>query len=128
MKRYQEKRNLKKIFFSRFFIMALLALFIILSFSTAKVYSKFKKAYDKNRETIAKIEELEQRKKELEARISALSSEAGKEEEIREKFNIKKPGEEVLTIIDKSPGSDKINNKNDDGFFPGIWNWLENLW
>lgn len=107
--------------------MALFALFIILSFSTAKVYSKFKKAYDKNQETIAKIEELEQRKKELEARISALSSEAGREEEIREKFNIKKPGEEVLTIIDKIPENDKINNKNEDGFFSGIWNWIAGL-
>lgn len=128
MKEFQDKKRIRKIIFSRFSLAILLIILIILSVSTLKVYLKSRKASLKNDQTIAQIEELEKKKKELEDRLAKLQIGSGLEEEIREKFNVKKPGEEVLNIIDKSPENDKINNEESEkGFFSKIWDWIKNL-
>lgn len=128
MKEFQDKKRIRKIIFSRFSLAILLVILIILSVSTVKVYLKSRKASLKNDQTIAQIEELEKKKKELEDRIAKLQTEGGLEEEIREKFNVQKPGEEVLNIVDKSPENDKINNEESQkGFFSKIWDWIKNI-
>lgn len=70
---------------------------------------------------------MEKRKAALEAEAVKISTESGLEEEIRGKFSVKKPGEEVLTIMDKSPGDDKINLGADKGFFGKIWEFVKNI-
>lgn len=128
MKEFQEKRKFRKIIFSRFSLIVLLIILVILSISTVKVYIKSQKAVLKNKETIEKIEELESKKMELEEKIAKLNTESGLEEELREKFGVKKPGEEVLAIIDKTPESDKMNSREEkQGFFSKIWGWIKNL-
>ncbi len=128
MKEFQEKRKFRKIIFSRFSLIVLLIILVILSISAVKVHTKSQKAVLKNQEIIQKIEELESKKGELEEKIAKLQIESGLEEELREKFGVKKPGEEVLTIIDKMPGSDKINNEvSVKGFFSRIWSWIAGL-
>lgn len=128
MKEFQEKRKFRKIIFSRFSLIVLLIILVILSISVAKVYTKSRKAALKNQEITQKIEELESKKRELEERITKLETGSGLEEEVREKFGVKKPGEEVLTIIDKTPESDKMNNEESgNGFFGKIWGWIKNL-
>lgn len=128
MKEFQEKRKFRKIIFSRFSLIVLLVILVILSISVARVYNKSRKAALKNQEITQKIEELESKKRELDERIAKLETGSGLEEEVREKFGVKKPGEEVLTIIDKTPENDKINNEESDkGFFGKIWSWIKDL-
>lgn len=135
MKEFQDKKRIRKIIFSRFSLAVLLIILIILSISTAKVYLKSRKASLKNDQTIAQIEELEKKKKELEDRIAKLRTGSGLEEEIREKFNVAKPEEKLLTIIDKTPENDKINNEESEKeffsnlprFLRGIWDWIKNI-
>lgn len=128
MKEFQEKRKFRKIIFSRFSLIVLLIILVILSISAIKVHTKSQKAVLKNQEIIQKIEELESKKRELEEKIAKLQTGSGLEEEVREKFGVKKPGEEVLTIIDKTPENDKINSEEENrGFFDKIWGWIKDV-
>lgn len=45
---------------------------------------------------------LEARNRELSVDVARLSTEQGKEEEIRSKYEVSKPGEQLLVIVDKS--------------------------
>jgi len=128
MKEFQDKKRIRKIIFSRFSLAVLLIILIILSVSTAKVYLKSQKASLRNDQTIAQIKELEKKKKELEDRIAKMQTGSGLDEEIREKFNVQKPGEEVLNIVDKSPENDKIDSAEENhGFFSKIWDLIKNI-
>lgn len=49
------------------------------------------------------IKDMNLKKNNLEANIERLKTSVGQEEELRKKFQIKKPGEEVLVIVDQAP-------------------------
>jgi cell division protein FtsB len=129
------KQEIKKSLFSNFLLVAVLIIAIILIISTIKVYFKSRKAVLKNDGVKTEITELETRKKELEKDVVRLRTESGIEEEIRKKFNVAKPGEEVLVFVDKNTESGKINSgKEKSGFFlnlpdffGGIWSFIKNI-
>ena len=81
----------------------------------------------KNEKMEQELADMERKKAVLESEAAKIGTESGLEEEIREKFSVKKPGEEVLTIMDKSPGDDKINSGEDKGFFGKIWEFVKNI-
>ena len=81
----------------------------------------------KNEKMAQEIADMERKKAVLESEAAKIGTESGLEEEIRDKFSVKKPGEEVLTIMDKRPGDDKINSGEDKGFFGKIWEFVKNI-
>ncbi len=127
MQEFQEKRKLRKIIFSRKVLVLLAFVSAFLIFSTVKVYIKSRNAVSKNEEVKKEVAVLEQRKSELEKEIARLQSMSGAEEEVRKKFNVQKPGEEALVIVEKNNENDKINQGESSGFFTKIWNFIKNL-
>jgi len=128
MQEFQEKRKLRKIIFSRKVLVLLAFVLTFLIFSTAKVYIKSRNAVSKNEEIKKEVADLEQRKSDLQKEISRLQSESGAEEEVRKKFNVQKPGENALVIVEKNNENDKINQGESSGFFTKIWQWIKDLW
>lgn len=128
MQEFQEKRKLRKIIFSRKVLVLLAFISAFLIFSTAKVYIKSRNAVSKNEEVKNEVADLEQRKFDLQKEISRLQSESGAEAEVRKKFNVQKPGEETLVIVEKNNENDKINQGESSGFFTKIWQWIKNIW
>src|SRR3989344_7474693 len=57
----------------------------------------------------AEIQILEERRQGLEAKISQVDQDSYLEKEARERFNLKKPGEEVVAIIQPDGKSEKSN-------------------
>ncbi len=55
------------------------------------------------------IKELNLKKDDLETRVTRLQTSVGKEEELRKKFQIKKPGEEMLVIVEQEPAADSAS-------------------
>ena len=127
MKEFQRKRDFDKKLYSPISLVVLSIIAVLLIISTFKIYAKSRNARLKNEKTKAEVVELEKRRTEMEVEIAKTSTESGLEEELREKFNIKKPGEEVLTIMDKRPEDDKIDSGRERGFFNGIWEFLKNI-
>ena len=94
-----------------------------------------RKSVQKSRINVQKSEEikeelvkLETRNAELAAEAARLGSESGKEGEIRKRFDVVKPGEKILVIVDKNSEDVKINGEiNNIGFFSKIWHWIKKL-
>lgn len=125
MKEFQEKRKYKKIIYSGwlqiFFVIVLLAVI----FSTVNIYKKSRISAARHEEIKKEMAELEKRNAELEANVAKLESESGQEGEIRKRFDVAKPGEKILVIVDKNSEDVKINGEeNKIGFFSRIWRWV----
>ena len=127
MREFQEKRKFKKIVYSVWLQAILGIIFLALIFLTVKVYKKSRISADKSEEIKEEMAKLEKRNAELAAEAARLESESGREEEIRKRFDVAKPGEKILVIVDKIGEDVKINGaENKGGFFSRIWRWVKN--
>ena len=127
MREFQEKRKFKKIIYSGWLQIVLGIILLALIFPTVKVYKKSRISAQKSAEIKEEIAKLEKRNAELAAEAARLESESGREGEIRKRFDVAKPGEKILVIIDKNSEDVKINGEeNKTGFFSRIWRWVKN--
>jgi len=121
MREFQEKRLFRKIFFSRPVFLLLSALLVLFSFSVFEIYKKHKHAKLLNQEAENEILVLEEKKLRLKAGINEVQTPEGTEEELRRKFQIKKPGEEYIVIIDNEPDESIQKNEKEKGFLKKLW-------
>lgn len=128
MREFQEKRKFKKIIHSSWLQIILGIIFAALVFSTVKVYKKSRISVQKSAEIKDELIKLEKRNAELAAEAARLESESGQEGEIRKRFDVAKPGEKILVIIDKNSEDVKISEEeNKTGVFYRIWRWVKRL-
>lgn len=114
--------------FSPFALAALLVLFLFLTFSTTKIYLKRRAAAENNRISERQLVQIKEKNAEMKKEIGRLQSDFGKEAELRKKFNVQKPGEKVIVIVDKALEKDKINSKKEgSGFFSAIFRAIKNI-
>lgn len=80
------------------------------------------------------VEDLKNRKSELEATVRRLQTEAGIEEEIRNKFPVQKQGENTVMIVEEQAKADNLTANSPSGFFQnlprffrGIWQFVKNI-
>ena len=126
MREFQEKRKFKKIIYSGWLQIVLGIILLALIFPTVKVYKKSRISAQKSAEIKEEIAKLEKRNAELAAEAARLESESGKEGEIRKRFDVAKPGEKIIVIVDKNSEDVKTNGEiNNVGFFSLIWRWIE---
>jgi len=126
MKEFQERRKRRGFFYSKKMIVLLFLVFLFLSYYMVKLYFKNRNAVSKRDETRKELVDLEQRNAGLEKDVNKLNTESGMEQEIREKFNVQKPGERTLIIVDKTAENAKIESGNPIGdFFSKIWGWVK---
>ena len=72
-------------------------------------------------ETEKKLENLKIEREELQSRISELEKESGVERELIKKFQIRKPGEQVLVVLEPKEENGNNGEKNKTGFFRNFW-------
>ncbi len=96
---FHEKRKLKSWFYSKPMVAGLLIVAVLLSVS---VYGRFKVEREmaaKRDQLAGELEVLRQHAATLEAEVGRLKSERGIEEEIRDRFEVSKRGEQVVLIV-----------------------------
>jgi cell division protein FtsB len=111
---FQRKRQIKNIVYSKFFLVILFIILFFLGRSTFDIYQKSKLSYSNYIKVKRDYDSLGARKVMLESEINRLATDSGIEEEIRGKFNVAKPGEIVVTIINKNSTSTDVNNIKKD--------------
>jgi len=119
MKEFQQRKILRRLIYSKLSILFLFIIFIFLVFSTAGVYKKSREAIRKNNEVVNELNELNTRKLYFEEEIRRLNTNTGIEEEFRDKFQITKPGERVLIIVDDPKDKSEVDDVKDDS----NWFW-----
>ena len=128
MREFQEKRKFKKIVYSARLQVILGIVFFALVFSAVKLYKKSRIGVQKFQEIKEEMAGLEKRNAELAVEAARLESESGQEGEIRKRFDVAKPGEKIIVIVDKIGEDVKINGADVKiGFFSKIWRWIKNL-
>ena len=126
MKEFQTKRRWRRILFSWPVIAALLLIIIWLFSLTAREYLAVKAVKKENAALEKELISLEEKNKTMEERLKNMNSAAGLEKIIRERFNVKKPGEEVLVVLNKEE-KEAGGESEKRGFFNSLWLKIKNI-
>jgi cell division protein FtsB len=125
MLEFQEKRKLKRFLYSKIALVVLIIFIILFLNEVIQVYKKQDTTVDNLSKTAASLESLKNREKILSTEIARLKTVSGKEEEIREKYGLVKPGEEVIVVVDRNSDSDSTEPLVEKNFWQKIINWLQ---
>ncbi len=101
MQEFQAKKKVRRLIYSKGVIAFLIFSFILLANATWNVFKKSKESAANVAQSVSELERMQEREQILTSEIERLSTEKGIEEEIRSKFSVSKPGEELLVIIDE---------------------------
>jgi len=125
MLEFQEKRKLKRLIYSRVTLVVFIIIFAFLLKAVWDVYKKQAITRDNLAKTAAVYEGLRAREEMLSSEIERLKTESGTEEEIREKYGLVKPGEEVLVIVDGDEVVGSTPVSSGSNFWQKIVNWFK---
>ena len=127
MREFRERRNLRRVFFSKFTLILLAVILIFLVYSSVKVYLKSREAAQVNAMLQKEVDDLRAQKAELEASVNKLQTKTGAEEAVRDKFMVQKPGEKTVIIVDEGNKKENLPANVPSGFFPKIWQFIKNI-
>lgn len=99
MLEFQRKRNKRKILYSKLSVLVLCIFSIMLLKGAIGLYSKAQASSEARQISENELKELTKRKAFVESEISRLRTSEGIEKEIREKFSVAKPDEELVVMI-----------------------------
>jgi len=117
---FQQKRKFKQFFYSRVTLVFLLIFIIFIANQVYGIYEKQKLSKENLSSVKNQYEELKNREKMLTSEIDRLKTKEGMEEEIRNKFDVAKPGEQVVVITDDGSSTKVVKEEN--GTISGLWN------
>lgn len=120
---YQQKKKIRKVIYSKITLAVLFVAIIILAKANYSIYKKEVLSNENYNIVKNDFDSLKERKVVLESEIKRLKTNEGVEEEIRSKFDVSKPGEIVVNVIDNS-SSTLIENKNKG---VNLWQKITNL-
>ena len=106
---FHEKRKIRGILYSKITIGILFILLLFLLYAT---YGRYQVAGEMEAKLYAKqaeLEELKQRAEVLDAKVEYLKHDRGLEEELRNRFDVAREGEETVILIDTRKGSQEKN-------------------
>lgn len=103
MRDLQGRRRLRVIFQSKLFILVLSVVALVLLRSNYSIYKTNRIARMNREATQKQLASLKEKSGRLETAIRKLGTEKGIEDELRNKFQVTKAGEEVLIIVDEIP-------------------------
>ena len=116
---FQQKRQLKKIIYSKLTLVVLFIAVIFLVRSNYDIYQKYKLSLSTYNEVKGDYDSLKSRKDMLESEIDRLKTDNGIEEEIRSKFSVAKPGETVVVVVNN--GTSTNTDVSNSGFWSNLW-------
>jgi len=98
---------LKKILFGKIGLIVLLIIFAIFAKGTWSVYQKASFAKGNRDRAEQELKSLIEREESLRAELERLGTERGVEEEIRQKFDVGRTGEQMVVLVD-APEPEKV--------------------
>jgi cell division protein FtsB len=125
MLEFQEKRRYQKFIYSKVTLIILIIVIFFLLNAVWNVYKKQAMTKDNLIKTATVYESLQAREKMLSSEIERLKTDSGAEEEIRERYGLIRPGEEVIIIVDEHKDKNSPANSSSATVWQKIWNWLQ---
>jgi cell division protein FtsB len=101
MSRFQKQSYKKKIMYSPITLVVLAIVFIIVSYGVIGIIPKYRDAVRQKDAVLKKQAVFEERQNHLNQELNKLKTPEGFEQDIREKLNVVKDGEQVIIVVDK---------------------------
>ncbi len=121
MREFQVRHKIRNFLYSKGVAIILVVMIIFLGKATWGVFQKERESAENAVQSNRELTKLDDRKNLLEAEIGRLSTDEGVEEEIRSKYNVSKPGEHFLIIVDAATTSTSTDSVAE----PSLWEKLK---
>lgn len=113
-----------------YYVLIILGLVVIAGFllvSNWRIYQRLRESLNHNQVAETNLKELGNRENELKNKVSSLQTENGLDKEIRERFPVAKPGEEVIMIVkdNNKTASDTGSVVNSRGRWSKFLEWIK---
>jgi cell division protein FtsB len=119
----QQGQNMLKVFGYRIFTVFILLILFFLIRGGWDVYQKYRETYINKVNSEAKLNELIDRKHQLQAEVLTLKSNRGLEEEIRQQFEVAREGEGLIIIVDRPVVDNDEDKQNLRSWWRPLWPW-----
>lgn len=108
MREFQNKRDFRKMIYSRYTLILLFILIVILANAVLNSYNKYKRSAEENDKSQKELALIEQRTASLNKSIALLNTQDGKEREIRERFGLVKGDEKMVVFVNDTEATSNI--------------------
>jgi cell division protein FtsB len=125
MMEFQEKIRIRRFIYSKVTLIILLIAIFFISRAVLAVYKKQRMTSENLTKTTTTFESLKLREMMLSSEIESLKTDSGKEDEIRERYGLVKPGEEVIVVVDEGNKEDTDSESTSGGFWQTIKSWFK---
>ena len=125
MREFQDKRKTERLLYSRLTIIILLIILLLLARGTWNIYQKDLESVRDLDITNKQLADLQSRNNYLNGEVSKLQTTSGQEEEIREKFQVAQPGENVIIIVPTA--SQATTSVPSSSFAENVWRFIKNI-
>ena len=122
---FQERKKIRKILYSKASISVLFLIVILSADGAWNIYQKAEIARAERDAAFKALTDIQARKVELESSLARLRSEQGVEADVRGKFTVAKPGEDVVVVVDDNmKKSENSEASSPSGFWARIGAFL----
>lgn len=118
---FQERKKFRQILYSKASIFLLFVVFLVVLHGVWKIHEKASIARAESQEATRILTETQAHSDELKKSLDELKTDHGFEEEVRQKFAVARPGEEVVVVVDESDKKSKNGEGSSTGSF---WEWV----
>ncbi|MDQ3014243.1 MAG: septum formation initiator family protein [bacterium] len=108
MREFQEKKRFRRYLYSKGAVAILLVLVFFFGRASWGVYKKEQESGANAAQAQVSLKRLEDRQKILTDELNRLKTDEGIEEEIRSKFGVSKPGEQVVIIVEDKKATSTV--------------------
>ena len=126
MREYQQRQIWRKLFYSRFFIVILFLVFILLLRSVMDLNDSRIKVNIARNESSLKLNTAQEKLSKSKEKYNAILTERGVEDYVRKTFPVVKDGEGMIVVYDAST-SPVVPVKREERFFVNIFFWFKSL-
>lgn len=128
MLQFQERKKIRKILYSKVTIVILALVTVLVARGAWDIHQKAAIAAAERDEAARSLGDLEKRSQGLEASLAELKSSHGLEAEVRQKFTVAKPGEEVVVVVDENAKKSKNDGTpSEQGFWEKFLEFFKGL-
>ncbi|MES2437206.1 MAG: septum formation initiator family protein [Patescibacteria group bacterium] len=122
MREFQERKKFKHILYSKTTVIVMALMVLFFARAAWGVYQKEQESAANVVRARAEMLKLKDREDLLKSELSRLNTEDGIEEEIRSKYGVTKPGEQMIIIVDQTTPTTTIMQEPE-----GWWDKFKNI-
>jgi cell division protein FtsB len=124
MSEFNKKNEKYSFWHSPLMLFVLFLILIIFSYNLIGLFIKERETARNRVSELNKINDLKQRKDALSSDINNLKTDKGIEEIVRDKFQVVKPGEQMVVIVD-GESADSVNSTSEKS--TGFWSYIKGI-